>query len=115
MVVFSNNNYDFLLRDGSSTNAWGKLAPRPSLPGKDHIPFDLKVLIYTEGLNGVFLRKSSLAESRFVRRDLHVSASKRIGPGPGATSVLARDRFEGAASFASICTNVSFFLIDCDR
>lgn len=66
MVVFSNNNYDFLLRDGLPHKCLGK-ANRPTVfTDKDRIPSNAKkVLIYTEGLNGVgSCRKSSLAESR---------------------------------------------------
>lgn len=66
MVVFSNNNYDFLLRDGLPHKCLGK-ANRPTVfADKDRIPSNAKkVLIYTEGLNGVgSCRKSSLAESR---------------------------------------------------
>lgn len=59
---------------------------------------------------GKFPRRES-----FVRRDLHVSASKRIGPGPGATSGLCSGSIGmGQLPLLALApTSVSSVLIDC--
>lgn len=116
MLVFSNNNYDFLLRDAMwSTNAWGKLAPRPVLhrQGSHPVRPEKGVNLYRRFGTG-WIPAGEVPSQRVVRETWPPRFSiqtYRTRSRSDIGSLLGVD-WNGAATFASISTHISV-LIDC--
>lgn len=110
MVVFSNNNYDFLMSDSCGTNAWEKLASRPAYRQQgSHPVWPKKVLLYTEGSNGVVSR-GKVPLQRVVRETWPPRFSIQTYRTRSRSDIdLCSGMIGRAATFASICTKISFF------